>query len=116
MSRGLDLLNVAHVINYDVPAYARTYIHRCGRTARAGRTGTAFTLLAAKEVRHFREMLNKIEGGKKVKKFKVEKTLVEENQEKYSVALQLLKKTLEEEGKTKFSLPAEKIPKKEIKK
>lgn len=45
MTRGMDVESVAHVVNYDAPVYAKTYVHRCGRTARAGRQGRAFTLL-----------------------------------------------------------------------
>jgi ATP-dependent RNA helicase DDX51/DBP6 len=46
-----------------VPIYIRTYIHRVGRTARAGRPGTAVTLVRHKEVRHFRDILRKAEGS-----------------------------------------------------
>ena len=50
MTRGMDVEGVAQVVNYDAPVYAKTYVHRCGRTARAGRPGRAFTLLR-KQVR-----------------------------------------------------------------
>ena len=52
-SRGLDLSNLGHVISYDVPTSMTTYIHRVGRTARAGKFGTAWTLLAHREARWF---------------------------------------------------------------
>ena len=42
---------VNNVVNYDAPMYAKTYVHRVGRTARAGATGRAFTLLCPQEVR-----------------------------------------------------------------
>ena len=45
MTRGMDVEGVAQVLNYDAPVYAKTYVHRCGRTARAGHAGRAFTLL-----------------------------------------------------------------------
>ena len=51
MTRGMDVEGVAQVVNYDAPVYAKTYVHRCGRTARAGRPGRAFTLLR-KQVPH----------------------------------------------------------------
>lgn len=39
MTRGMDLPSVAAVVNYDAPVYPKTYVHRAGRTARAGRAG-----------------------------------------------------------------------------
>ncbi|MCF8469604.1 MAG: DEAD/DEAH box helicase [Parvibaculum sp.] len=43
-ARGLDIPDVSHVFNYDVPSHAEDYVHRMGRTGSAGKTGTAFTL------------------------------------------------------------------------
>ncbi|MBX5491075.1 MAG: DEAD/DEAH box helicase [Chloroflexi bacterium] len=45
-ARGLDIPAVSHVINYDIPEDAETYVHRIGRTARAGRPGKAITFVA----------------------------------------------------------------------
>ena len=50
MTRGMDVKGVNNVINYDVPPYIKTYIHRAGRTARAGQAGRCFTLLRKDEV------------------------------------------------------------------
>jgi len=44
-ARGLDISNVSHVINYDLPATYEDYIHRIGRTGRADKTGTALTFV-----------------------------------------------------------------------
>lgn len=49
-SRGLDIPDVAHVINYDVPQNAEEYIHRIGRTARAGKEGRAVTFVSEWEL------------------------------------------------------------------
>jgi len=51
MARGIDVEDITHVINYDIPRYAEDYVHRTGRTARAGKTGKAITLLTNEEYR-----------------------------------------------------------------
>jgi len=50
MARGMDFSQVDCVVNYDCPKALRTYVHRIGRTARAGFHGTAITVLAELEV------------------------------------------------------------------
>ncbi len=55
-SRGLHVDDVAHVINYDVPKMAEDFIHRVGRTGRAGLQGCASTLAAAAEVLELRQI------------------------------------------------------------
>ena len=50
MARGMDIDNVLYVLSYEAPQYLKTHIHRIGRTARAGKAGTAVTLLEKKEV------------------------------------------------------------------
>ena len=51
ISRGIDISHVSHVVSYDVPVDFRKYVHRAGRTARAGRAGDAWTLVEEQEVR-----------------------------------------------------------------
>ena len=48
-SRGLDLLSVTHVINFDLPKHAEEYVHRIGRTGRAGFKGNALSLVGPKD-------------------------------------------------------------------
>ena len=48
-ARGLDIPSVSHVFNFDVPSNAEDYVHRIGRTGRAGRHGQAFTLVAGED-------------------------------------------------------------------
>ncbi|MDO8289386.1 MAG: DEAD/DEAH box helicase [Parvibaculum sp.] len=48
-ARGLDIPDVSHVINFDVPTHAEDYVHRIGRTGRAGRLGFAFTLMTRED-------------------------------------------------------------------
>lgn len=62
MTRGMDVDNVATVINYDAPVYAKTYVHRCGRTARAGKPGQAVTLIRKEDMHHFKAMLHKVDN------------------------------------------------------
>lgn len=52
-SRGLDIPDVSHVVNYDLPEDVETYVHRIGRTARAGKEGVAVTLLGDAERKEF---------------------------------------------------------------
>lgn len=51
-ARGLDVPEVSHVINYDVPQHPEDYVHRIGRTGRAQATGDAFTLMTAEDQKH----------------------------------------------------------------
>ena len=49
VARGIDIKDVSHVVNYDVPEHPEDYVHRIGRTARAGASGTAITLQCSDE-------------------------------------------------------------------
>ena len=51
-ARGLDIADVSHVINYDVPQHPEDYIHRIGRTGRAEHSGDAFTIMVAEDATH----------------------------------------------------------------
>ena len=51
-ARGLDIADVSHVINYDVPQHPEDYIHRIGRTGRAEATGDAFTIMTSEDSSH----------------------------------------------------------------
>ncbi len=55
-ARGLDIEDISHVVNYDVPFDPEAYVHRIGRTGRAGKPGVAITLLAPREQRRLREI------------------------------------------------------------
>ena len=61
VARGLDVERISHVINYDIPYDTEAYIHRIGRTGRAGRKGEAILFVAPREMR----MLNNIERATK---------------------------------------------------
>ena len=55
-ARGLDVQHVSHVVNYEVPSSAEAYVHRIGRTGRAGREGVAITLIEPREHRLLRNI------------------------------------------------------------
>lgn len=87
-ARGIDVLGISHVINYDVPDTAETYTHRTGRTGRATKTGQAFSFASQEDSR----MISLIEHnlGKKmvrelppVSLFETPKEIVEEKRERF---------------------------------
>ena len=55
-ARGLDIKNITHIYNYDVPKTSTEYVHRIGRTARAGANGAAITLLTERDHDNFRRV------------------------------------------------------------
>jgi ATP-dependent RNA helicase DeaD len=59
-ARGLDVANLSHVINYDLPDNAESYIHRIGRTGRAGKTGTAIALVEPSDRRLLRQIERRV--------------------------------------------------------
>jgi len=61
-ARGLDIKSVSHVYNYDIPKDSKEYIHRIGRTARAGEEGKAISILASRDYENFREILRRYEN------------------------------------------------------
>jgi ATP-dependent RNA helicase RhlE len=69
-ARGLDVAEVSHVINYDVPQHPEDYVHRIGRTGRAQATGDAFTLMVAEDAKHVAAIERFI--GKKIERIKLE--------------------------------------------
>jgi ATP-dependent RNA helicase DeaD len=56
-ARGLDVNDVSHVYNYDIPIESKQYIHRVGRTARAGKEGKAINILSRKDNDNFKDVL-----------------------------------------------------------
>jgi ATP-dependent RNA helicase DeaD len=68
-SRGLDIPDVSHVINYDLPDDPDSYIHRIGRTGRAGKEGDAITLVSPRDLRNLRFIERMI--GKRIKQVRV---------------------------------------------
>ena len=69
-ARGLDIDDVDYIINYDVPMNAKDYVHRVGRTARAGRAGFAMTFVTQYDVEHYLKIEHSI--GKKLDKLEID--------------------------------------------
>jgi superfamily II DNA/RNA helicase len=61
-ARGIDVPGISHVINFDAPRQAEDYVHRIGRTGRAGRPGVAVTLLAHRE-KHLMRSIERYTGA-----------------------------------------------------
>jgi ATP-dependent RNA helicase DeaD len=59
-SRGLDIADLPFVLNYDIPEDAETYVHRIGRTARAGRTGTAITFVGEWDIEAWEQIRGQV--------------------------------------------------------
>jgi len=60
-ARGLDIPNVSHVFNYDVPSHAEDYVHRIGRTGRAGKKGTAIMICTPRDDKYFGDIERLVE-------------------------------------------------------
>jgi ATP-dependent RNA helicase DeaD len=67
-ARGLDIKGVSHIYNYDIPKDSKDYIHRIGRTARAGEEGIVINILAQRDYQYFQKVIDnpdlKIAKGK----------------------------------------------------
>jgi ATP-dependent RNA helicase RhlE len=70
-ARGLDIQDVSHVINYDVPQHPEDYVHRIGRTGRAQATGDAFTIMVAEDRSHIAAIERFI--GRRIERVKLDK-------------------------------------------
>lgn len=109
MSRGMDIPFVQAVINYDVPGFAKTYVHRCGRTARAGKNGMAISVLKGGQVRQFERMRNLIDDPRRVKEMTVKKELVRNAVAQYRSCVKALGEVIKMEEDGGLS-PADDIP------
>uniref|UniRef100_A0AC35G834 RNA helicase n=1 Tax=Panagrolaimus sp. PS1159 TaxID=55785 RepID=A0AC35G834_9BILA len=100
-SRGLDIPHVDVVINYDVPAASKDYIHRVGRTARAGRKGVAITVVTQYDVELYQKVENLI--GVKLEKYPTNNEEVLLLVESVTNALRLASNEIKELDKDKKS-------------
>lgn len=104
-NRGLDIPSVDIVMNYDLPVNSKDYVHRVGRTARAGKSGRAMTLVTQYDVENYLKIEHLI--NKKLELFKTEEEEVlifyERVQEAQRIANQEMKELTEKkENKRKM--------------
>jgi ATP-dependent RNA helicase DeaD len=72
VGRGIDVTNISHIINYDIPTFCDDYVHRVGRTGRMGREGVAFTFVApdeGPELTRIEERINRLLKRDEMKDF-----------------------------------------------
>lgn len=101
-SRGLDLPDLGHVISYDMPPSVTAYVHRVGRTARAGKKGQAWTLVAHREGRWFWKEIGKgdqIRRTQGVRKINAQLTDDRELENKYEQGLRQLEEEVHSQEK-----------------
>ncbi|KAG7239172.1 hypothetical protein INR49_029923 [Caranx melampygus] len=98
-ARGIDINGVKCVVNYDAPQYIRTYIHRIGRTARAGKAGLAFTFLLGVQEKNFLQMVQEA-GSPGIHKQIVKPENLKSMEARYEQTLQELANVIKDE-KTK---------------
>jgi ATP-dependent RNA helicase DeaD len=105
-ARGLDVDHITHVINYDIPLDPEIYVHRIGRTGRAGRTGLAISLVTNREARLWQIVQRTV--GKPIQKMKLPTLgdVVNRRRERFK---DTLKETLAEEGLEPFLTMAEEL-------
>ncbi|NXX94445.1 DDX51 helicase, partial [Centropus bengalensis] len=92
-ARGIDVKGVNYIINYDTPQFIRAYIHRVGRTARAGKAGVAFSFVLRIQERKFLQMLDDA-GIQDIMKHPVKGNSLKPFLQQYEEALHKLERTV----------------------
>ncbi|KAL8624753.1 hypothetical protein ACOMHN_002448 [Nucella lapillus] len=95
MARGMDVDGVKYVVSYDRPPFVSTYIHRVGRTARAGRAGTALSLLENKEFFHFKRMMRQAGKWRGIREMKFSRQALQTLVEPFQAALAQLPRIIQ---------------------
>jgi ATP-dependent RNA helicase RhlE len=102
MARGLDISNITHVINFEMPDMPELYMHRIGRTGRADKTGTAISFIAPREEESKVEVEVLMNMELEIEPFpaevEVSSKLIEPEKERQAVKFLMKKKTLDGDG------------------
>jgi ATP-dependent RNA helicase RhlE len=102
MARGLDISNITHVINFEMPDMPELYMHRIGRTGRADKTGTAISFIAPREEEYKVEIEVLMNMELEIEPFPAEveisSKLIEPEKERQAVKFLMKKKKLEGDG------------------
>ena len=96
MSRGLDITGITTVINYDPPLHIQTHVHRAGRTARAGQSGSVVTLCKRREYSWFIGVVRRA-ANSMMDRLTPDKEWMQQQQERYGHAIERLREVVEEE-------------------
>lgn len=105
-ARGIDVPDVEAVFNYDVPNDNEYYVHRIGRTGRAGKTGQAFTFVAGKEIYKLRDIQRFTKA--KIKQGKVP-SLKDMDKIRTNLLLEKIKNTIDNEDLNKYVYNVERL-------
>ncbi|MBE3101704.1 MAG: DEAD/DEAH box helicase [Firmicutes bacterium] len=98
-ARGIDVENISHVINYDFPQDIESYVHRIGRTGRANKEGTAYSLVTSREYVSIKQ-IERVTGSK-IKRKDIP-TIDDIFHAKYRSMIKSVKETLEKEDYKRF--------------
>jgi ATP-dependent RNA helicase DeaD len=105
-ARGLDIAGVSHVINYDIPEDPEAYVHRIGRTGRAGRYGVAITFVTPREIRLLRVIERAI--GRKIAPMRLP-TAADVTARRIEAFQETLRRALEEASYEPYLLVVERL-------
>nr|XP_045594873.1 ATP-dependent RNA helicase DDX24-like isoform X1 [Procambarus clarkii]XP_045594874.1 ATP-dependent RNA helicase DDX24-like isoform X1 [Procambarus clarkii] len=85
-ARGLDIPNIMHVIHYQVPRTAETYIHRSGRTARACQEGLSILLIEMAEIKKYRQLCNTLNRATDLPPFPIDASVMSQVKKRINLA------------------------------
>ena len=109
-ARGLDIPAVSHVFNYDVPSHAEDYVHRIGRTGRAGRKGAAVMICSPRDQKYFEAVESLVQMAIPVMENPLGSASVEEDSPSEAPAESKPKRTRSRKKPTSSDTPAKEAP------